>query len=201
MALTRKPGPAQSISLIGQIPDVPSVPARMQERFDELKAYSSSMVKWWDEFQRLLQRDLDNITAQFGRDEGIVTAGLAEIQTQLEALAAQIAALTTSAGQAAQIAALTQEVTTLGNELANHIAAAITHKTLSAIVGVSDQQALNKKTIGNVSPGPGRFQPLIVVASIPSTQSVTINAGESMVIAGEFSVSGSLIIDGSFAVV
>lgn len=73
MAFTRKPGPAQAISLVGQIPDPPSLPAKTLERFPELVLYQTETERWWAEVSVLLQRDLDQITARFQADEALIT--------------------------------------------------------------------------------------------------------------------------------
>lgn len=82
MAFQRKPGPAQTIAIVGQIPQPPKLPEQMVDRFPELKAYQDAMTSWWDRFSDKLQRDLDQISTQFDAD-----------QTAIQTLQAQVAAL------------------------------------------------------------------------------------------------------------
>lgn len=200
MALTRKRGPAQSTTLIGTIPPLPKLPAKFVDRFDELTAYQAELDRWWSRFGDMLQRDRDSISARFTVDEeqdstetALLNATIAALQAQVTALAAQVAALSPG-GDAADIAAVSAA-------LAAHIASTTTHGTISRIVGQSDAQPLDNKTIGQTGPNYGRFAPPVGLSSILPTQVITVGPQDFMVVAGTFSVAGTIKIEGTLIAV
>lgn len=203
MPLVRKTSPAQSVALIGDIPDPPDVPGDVIERFTSMEAYQRDAESWWTRFKTLLQRDLDQISTRFKTDETDSATALANLRVSLEALTVIVNELVAdeSGSIPAQIAALQASLATLTANIAAHIQATAAHGTASSIVGINDQQDLNYKRIGNTIPGYGRFNPLIGVGRILAGASVTVTTNDYMVVTGPYDISGSLVVDGSFAAV
>lgn len=65
MAIARKPGPANSVALVGQIPSPPPIPTEVLDRFRSMEVWQEQYERWWNRFGDLLQRDLDQIATQF----------------------------------------------------------------------------------------------------------------------------------------
>lgn len=208
MPITHKPSPAQVIALIGNLPDFPSdLPREVTDRFPALSQWAGSVAKWWQNFSDLMQRDRQQVMAQFQKDDADEAIAEAAVQSSITALTVQVARLNaqiaaiSNAGGSAQVAALTSQVATLTSALSSHIASIVTHGTLSPIVGQQDTEPLDSKTIGKVTPGYGRFSPpAIGVQSIAAGQQVVIEPGEAMIVVGPFSVSGSLTVAGTLFV-
>ncbi|MEO7520227.1 MAG: hypothetical protein ABIW79_00285 [Gemmatimonas sp.] len=204
MAFTRKPGPAQSINLVGAIPDPAKIPVEISDRFGEFKTYQTEMDRWWDQFKTMLQRDIEQIRTQFAANQTTVSSWVSAIDTSLATIQTQIDELggTPATGSiAAQILTLTEALNALTASLGLHVNASAAHGVISDIVGVNDAQTLNAKRIGTVTPGYGRFNPLQGVGRIAAGDTVTVGPGDYMVVAGPFTISGSLVIDGTFAAV
>lgn len=200
MAIARKIGPAQSLALVGQIPVPPKLPADFAAKFSGLDGWQEALDRWWDRFQDLLQRDLDQIGTQFAQDEASAATFQASTTAALATINQQLTAMQQLVASTSAITALTAQVQALATALAAHIAANVTHQTSTPIVGESDPQALERKTVGFVSAGYGRFWPSVGVQNIANGTTVTINGGEAITIAGPFDVYGQLNIDGTLLV-
>jgi len=74
MSLPHKPGPAQTLALIGEIPFPPKLPDTMINRFPELEAYQTAMDQWWSRFADMLQRDRESVSTQFAADQTAIQA-------------------------------------------------------------------------------------------------------------------------------
>ena len=78
-----------------------------------------------------------------------------------------------------------------------HIIAKIVHGTVSNVVGLSDVQFLDNKTIGKSGPGYGRFTHTLQSNLIPLGDALYIPANYNMVNAGVYNIVGSLSVDGT----
>lgn len=205
MALTQKPGPAQSIALVGQLPEFPfRLPDEVKDRFPEMQQWETSAGDWWNRLSDLLQRDRSNIQSQFLADESAASVSAQSILASITTIQTQLAGLIAGSGGtslAAQVALLTQQLQNLLAALAAHIASDITHKTSSPIVGTQDAQDLDFKRIGLTAAGYGRFRPLVGMNYIGATESFTIGASDYMVVPSTFTVYGNLVVDGTLLVV
>lgn len=203
MALTRKTGPAQAVSLIGEIPDPPKTPKEVLDRFESMAEYQSSLDIWWSNFKDMLQRDRSQVQAQFQKDEADAATSLRTINNSITTLRNQVDALAANStgNVAGQIAAIQTALTAVENDVAAHILSSIAHKTSSDIVGKDDEQDLTWKSIGTQGPRYGRFSSLVSLSSIPVGEIVTINFGETMIVGGDFNVLGTLVIDGTLVAV
>ena len=81
-------------------------------------------------------------------------------------------------------------------DLYAHIAATVVHGTTSNVVGESDVQSLDNKTIGFTNPGYGRFTHVIQSNEIPVADTLYVPFFHNMVNAGTYSIAGTLIVDG-----
>lgn len=198
MPFERKIGPAQSVSLTGQIPQPPpKIPPEMVRRFPDWEKYETQMEEWWGHFTDLLQRDRGQIQTQFQTDETLAKDNLASIQASLTALSNQLAALNTPS-LSPQVASLTAQVAAIVAQLAMHILATVAHGTTGNIVGTSDRQNLDSKTIGSTVPGYGRFVAgAIGYNQISASVTVTVTVNDFLIMAGPVNVFGSLVVDGT----
>lgn len=201
MAVQRKPS-IVGRSLTGTVPPLPNVPRGTINRFEELEGYDSEMQRWWARFGELNQRDREQLEAQLKADREADAAAIAAanvliaaLQGLVATLQAQVAALIASGGgDALAIAALQ-------SDLSAHITATAAHGTAGNIVGTTDSQELSNKVIGLSGPKYGRFAPPVGLGNIPHGQTVTINSGDYLVIAGDFEVIGDLTVDGTLVAV
>jgi hypothetical protein len=84
--------------------------------------------------------------------------------------------------------------------LAAHIAATKAHGTGSSIVGQSDEQSLERKTIGFTDPRAAKFTQIAQSNTIASGMAITIGANENMVMTGPLNVLGTFTVLGYFLV-
>lgn len=154
-----------------------------------MDVYDQRMEGWRQATERLLKQ-LEGVIAEVERLEDAE----AETPTTPTTPSAPAAPAVDISGITAAIAALT-------DELAAHIAATIVHGTSSPVVGVTDEQALERKTIGMSEPRDARFRHMLQVNEIEVGESFDVPAGFNMVVAGPFAVNGTLTVFGNFAVV
>jgi uncharacterized protein YceH (UPF0502 family) len=95
MPIPHKPGPAQSLALVGQIQPLPEIPADIQDRFESLQRWNDEMQRWWNRFGELFGRDMDSIATQFKTDETAAATSLAQVQNDIAAIKQQLAVLVT----------------------------------------------------------------------------------------------------------
>lgn len=104
-------------------------------------------------------------------------------------------------GVEAQVTQLVAQVNQALADLQAHIAATVVHGTASNVVGETDEQALEAKTIGQASPRLATFTHALQRNSVPASEMFVIPAGHNMVVAGTFDVYGTMSVDGYFAMV
>lgn len=202
MAFERKAGPAQSVMIVGAVPNPPpKIPDDMKKRFPVWDQYQQAMETWWSQFSGLLQRDLEQIKTQFTADESKATTDLAALQASITNLTNQISALAGGPTLNSQVASLMAQVAALVANLAAHILATKAHGTIGDIVGTVDTQALESKSIGLNTPGYGRFSVVMESNVIPLGQTVDVPAGYTMFVGDPFEVDGTLNIAGTLAAV
>lgn len=128
-------------------------------------------------------------------DERVINERIAAIKTQQTATADNgSSAVTVVVNNVPQ-----GPVATPTDDLAFHIAQNIVHGTTSPVVGETDEQALEKKTIGLSFPRDGRFAGLMSTNLITSSQTITIKANTNWVTTGPITISGTLVVEGYFA--
>lgn len=208
MTLTRKPGIKPNDSVRGEFPEkLPAIPHDVKERFPSLAQTIEEANRWWFQLRQSLDRQRDELKELIDAAEEAGTASSDEIAT----FTAQLATLnTTIAGIQTQIQSLFDSIAALGDPsiplaalsalLASHIAATSAHGTASPIVGETDVQSLENKSVGLANPGYGRFTSLMSKNTIPSGITVSIPADYNSVIAGPFTILGDLFVDGTLAV-
>jgi len=125
-------------------------------------------------------------------------AGLALSKTELRVL---IQATTSTGTSASADITATNTADSVAGELAAHIAATVVHGTASNVVGQTDEQTLERKTIGQAQPRNGRFRGLVSANIIAAGEAVTVPTDCNMLIAGPLSVTGSFTCHGYFTVV
>lgn len=81
-------------------------------------------------------------------------------------------------------------------DLYAHIASTIVHGTISDVVGESDTQDLDNKTIGFSNPGYGRFTHVLQSNVIQFGDTLYVPLQHNMVNAGNYSIAGTLTVDG-----
>lgn len=198
MPFERKSGTGPSKVLTGTIPGLPNFPRGTIQRFAELEQYDQEMQRWWSRFGELAQRDRETLQSRLLEDErstqeslSAANALITTLQEQVATLQTQVAALQAGGGtEAAQIAELQADFDA-------HIQAKAAHGTTGDIVGTTDTQTLERKTIGQTFPGYGRFAPTVGYRKIDHGRSVTIGPDDFMIVAGSFVVDGTLVVEGT----
>lgn len=195
MPFTRKASPAQVLSLTGQIPESPpKIPDEMLRRFPAWAEYQKALKEWWGRFTDMLQRDRDSIQTQFTTDETTART----LQTSVDALTAQVQTLSGQISGAGSVtAALQALVQTVSNQLIDHIASSVAHGVASDIVGETDTQSLDGKTIGADQPGYARLNPAVLLNGIPAGTFIEIGPADVLLAPSPFVISGTLKVAGS----
>lgn len=204
MAIPRRPGPAQTFSLSGKVPDAPRLPETFINRFPELQTYQTKVTDWWNSFVVMFQRDRSEITLQLSSLKTSVESQITALQTAVSTLQSQVAALTGAdlSGIQAQIQAITQQLAVLNASLTAHVNMTSAHGTTSAIVGVSDAQVLDNKQLGVNNPGYGRVTAgIISLNRILSAETIKVGTKDTMLVAGPLTISGQLVIEGRLVAV
>ena len=149
--------------------------------------FDSAMELWRQDLQRI-----------FPTDETINNSIATIVQTVIQAGTPSVSE-PSATPPAFDPAPLIAQIDALSDALAAHIAQTIVHGTNSDVVGETDEQVLEKKTIGESAWRNARFLHAIQVNQIENGETYTIPSGFNMVIAGAFSVNvgGMLIVDGS----
>lgn len=156
-----------------------------------------------------LLKDSGKLSTTLAQWDNLMEAWRARLERQLQQPqqpTATVAAPTTTTTTAtlsdsdkALLNGTKSDVDALQKALNDHIASKIVHGTVSNVVGVSDEQALNAKTIGEIADRNARFNHMLQRNSIPLGEDYTIPENFNMVVAGPFTVEGTLTIEGQFA--
>lgn len=176
-----------------------------------LAVWGPQLQTWWQATVLVLQRQYSSVADAIG-NAGNVSTEIDTLTTEFNALTAtvtslqtQLTALKMSQGNnSGSIAALAAQVATLIAQAVTftaHIAAHAAHGTLSPIVGESDVQPLDSKTIGANQPGYGAFTALMCSQDIPAGSLVQVGFQQSMVVAGPLTVEGTLVVTGRLVVI
>ena len=94
---------------------------------------------------------------------------------------------------------LQADLSALADKLNKHIASHIVHGTTSEVVGESDEQPLDSKTIGFNAERNAKFRHVLSYSRIDLGEEFVIPVNFNMIVAGEFIVDGLLTIEGAFA--
>jgi hypothetical protein len=208
MGFTQKGQPFGALDPSAVLPG--SMPAPPPFNSQALNVWSGQLNSWWSSVSLVLTRQYQGVVqTQAGTvTNDAFTSGIATLTAEYNALQASVTALQTqfatqtgnSGANTVAIAALSAQVATLmaqAQVFSAHIASDVAHGTTSAIVGESDAQPLDNKTIGGVAPGAGFFSSLMNQQTIPAGQTVTVQSGYSMVIAQPVSIGGTLNVSGT----
>lgn len=200
MPVPRKPAIGQGTQLTGTVPPLPEIPEKTLNRFEELEGYEAAMQRWWSRFGELNQRDREQIMAQILADREADAAAIAAANARITALSELVTALQ------AQVEALIAEdledaITALQDAFVQHVGANVAHGTTSPIVGTTDNQQLENKTLGLANPKYGRFAPPMGYGNVPHGTTVTVNSGDFLIVAGTFEIIGQLQVDGTLVAV
>lgn len=204
MAFTQKPSRPDAVNLTGDYhEDFPAIPDDIKRRFPSAEDWQEGLSDWLIRFKASLVRDLEDLSGSISGLSAQLAAGDPDLTAQLTAATAAITALTARvvALESAAAPSASPAITGLTSSLAAHIAAHAAHGTLSDIVGKTDVQAVESKTIGLVAPGQGRFLSVINASSIPFGKTVVIQAGCNMVVGGTYAVAGTLVVEGTLSFV
>lgn len=204
MPLPQKPQADRTLVLASGYPDrIPSLPEDVLKRFGTLSSWHENLNRWWLDSRTSLLRDIDEIVDKINEEkresdsyEAATTLLIDGINTSLAALASRVSVLEAGTGGTD---ALSAEIDEVAGDLAAHIADKSTHGVVGDIVGTTDAQPLDAKTIGLLSPGHARFRSCVVSNVIYGGEIVTVPADYNWVVAGAFTVVGTLIIDGTMA--
>lgn len=153
---------------------------------DGVHRYDEAMEEWRKDLQRMLPTEeaiSNSITTIVQNITNITNGG------------------GSGSGSSFDPSAIIADVSALEDALAAHIAANVVHGTASPVVGETDEQSLEKKTIGVNFPRNAVFKHALQISEIPADESYTVTAGFNGVVAGPFDIYGELIVDGAFAVV
>jgi hypothetical protein len=112
---------------------------------------------------------------------------------------AVVAAAPVSGGVAVATPSNQEQLDQLSDDFQEHIAADVVHRKDTPVVGESDEQILEAKTIGQLSPRYGRFTHSLQRNTVLIDEILTIPADYNIVVAGPFTVGGELVVDGYFA--
>lgn len=151
---------------------------------DAIARFDQAMEIWRQDLQRI-----------FPSDETITNTVTTIIQTVNSSTGGGGGSSTPAFDPSALIA----QINALTASLAAHIAQNIVHGTSSPVVGETDEQVLERKTIGEASPRNARFIHALQRSEILAGEVFTVPTGFNMVVAGPFTVNigGSLIVDGA----
>lgn len=127
-------------------------------------------------------------------------------ESSLAPVAAQTSTVTTSptapAVSPGQVSAIAAQVTALSNSLRIHTEAqSDVHGATGNVVGTSGAQNLNSKNIGETIPGRARFSSIAWSNVVASDQVLVVPADYSLIVAGTFTVNGSIVIEGEFRII
>jgi len=166
-----------------RVPELPDLAALVKSNgFNNgLQRFNELMREWRTNLERSILERLKIVS----------TPALAATPATATLLTARI-----TAQNAAAIASMPPAI--LG--LAAHIAATKAHGTASSIVGQSDEQSLDRKTIGLTDPRQAKFTQITTQNTIAFGSTVTIGAGENMVMTGPLNVLGTFTVLGYFLV-
>ena len=182
----------------------PSLQADTKTRFPTLAAWEQSFASWWDSVRRALVAVDDSFRAASAllRENKTLAQNA---QSEADSLVGRVSTLETTCGGssdlAAQVQAISAQLAALLANFAQHIAAITAHGVTGVIVGTTDAQSLDNKTIGFTAPGYGRFTTVMGCNTIPLGANITIPAGYYMVVGGSLTIDGTLTIEGVLVVV
>ena len=193
MALPNKPGSVVLGQSANELPpfDV-RFPGEVIERFPKLQETQRQLATYHELVKKVLTRLID----EQNRARATVQSTMATLESVQTALAAQVNAL--AAVPDAVVAPV--DLTPLLTALDAHIEATAAHGTVGDIVGTTDEQALEAKTIGFNYPRQGRFRSALNRSDVEITETLRIPSGYTHVVVGPFTVHGQLIVEGEMMV-
>lgn len=173
----------------------PRFPADVIARFPALKQYQDGVTAFHSTEKKVLVRLLEELNRAI--DESEESASL--LSTTVAALDARIASLESIPPP--EVPDAPEATTELAESLLAHIESSTVHGIEGQVVGTTDAQELDSKTIGTQNPLMGVFMPLVVRQRIPGGLQFTIPSGSCMIAGGSVEVDGQLVVDGELAIV
>jgi hypothetical protein len=167
-----KSTPATNDVRIPEVPDTREL-VKTHGLMAGLQKFSEEFARWRLEFERILNERLSSPA----------TAEVSDSSTTTET-------------------ATTETVVESYNDSAiqAHMSATAAHG-VSVVAGTSEEQSLEKKTIGVSYPRYGKFKMAVVFNVISDGDTFTIPTGCSSVVASSLEINGTLQIDGELAIV
>jgi hypothetical protein len=120
-----------------------------------------------------------------------------QFDSRLRAYATDLCSLVPDSADTDAIEERLDDLEALGDNWSAHISSKVVHGTTSNVVGLSDAQFLDNKTIGKTGPGYGRFTHVIQSNVIPLGDDLVVPVSHNMVNAGVYSVYGTLTVAGT----
>lgn len=153
----------------------------------------------WRIFREGLQRELDrihdlirnvnNTSVDYSEEIDSIRQNLNQLNTTFQSLLQQF-----------QINQNKAEDSSLLDALNSHMQSKTVHGISGEVVGTTDEQELDSKTIGLNEPSYGRFRALIGASAISATEKITIPTGYHMVVPGDYMIEGEMTIEGTLLV-
>lgn len=202
MPLPQKPQAARTLVLASGYPEaLPKLPEDALKRFPSLYDWQTNVDRWWYESRKSLVRDITEIIDNINAEKRDSDTFEASINSQIDSINTQIAGIdarvTVLEGGSSTTDDLSSDIAEVAGDLAAHIADKSTHGVSGDVVGTTDPQSLESKSIGFTSPGYGRFKTCISSNIIYISESVVVPVDYNWVVAGLFTVYGSLTIEGT----
>jgi len=160
---------------------------------DYFQRYGST--DWTHRFDAAMENWRQDLQRIFPSDETITNTITTIIQTVNTATGGSGGSSATPVVPAFDPTALIAQIAALSDALADHIAQVIVHGTSSPVVGETDEQSLERKTIGESFPRNARFKHALQVNEIESGEVFTVPAGFNLTVTGPFTITGTLIIE------
>ena len=174
--------PATSDLRIPPLPKLDDLTRRMGFK-EGTKEYDKAMEEWRQGVERLIRRLQGLIQAE------AVPAPAPDVPTPTPPVVPPVTPPNNGAIQAVL------------DQLLAHIAATIVHGTESDVSGVTDEETLERKTIGVNFPRDGYFRHMLQANEVSVGEDFTVPTDKNMLVAGPFSIFGTLTVEGNFAVV
>lgn len=193
MPLPSKPGTVIVAQSANDLPRYEiKFPEEVLARFPALRDTQRQVVTYHESVKKVLTRLID----EQNRARTTLQLALDAMATAQTALTAQVTALEV----APVVETETVNLTPVTDALEAHISATSAHGTSGVVVGDTDEQALERKSIGMTDARHGRFMSAINRSEVGPGETWVIPAGFAHVVAGPFVVSGYLRIEGTLLV-
>lgn len=173
-------------------------PEKVLQRFPELRETQKQLVDFHYQVKLVLTRLFD----EQNRARKTLTQLVETITSTQQTIQNQLLLLASSELDTDAVQALINSSTaSINGTLASHIAATSAHGVSGLVVGTSDEQTLERKTIGQTNPRNGRFRAVVQKSRVSAGEEVVIGVGDQMLVSGPFTIAGRLAVIGRLVVV